>query len=291
MLENLKTILLLTVLTVMMVIVGDIIGNVFGYARIGSIIGLLIALGINFYSYYNSDKIAVRSYNARIVTEQESPNLHRIISDLANRADIKKPRIAVIQSNDPNAFATGRNQDNAVVAVTSGLLNLLDEDELRGVLSHELGHIKNSDILIGSIVAGIAGAITLIASMGRFAGFFVGGEDDYGNIIAALAIAILAPIAATLIQLCVSRNREYKADATGARICGKPLALASALRKIEFGTIQNPMRNAKPSDAHMFIMNPFGNAKSTMQNLFSTHPSTADRISKLEQMEREKSYL
>jgi len=290
MLENLKTMLLLTVLTVIMVLVGNIIGNIFGHMHIGAFVGLLIALGMNFYSYYNSDKIAVRSYNARIVSEQESPNLHRIISDLANRANIKKPRIAVIQSNDPNAFATGRNQNNAVVAVTSGLLNLLDEDELRGVLSHELGHIKNSDILISSIVAGIAGAITLIASIGKYGVFFVGGDDDYGNIMAGLAVAILAPIAATLIQLCVSRNREYKADATGAQICGKPLALASALRKIEFGTIQNPMRNAKPSDAHMFIMNPFGNSLDRLQKLFSTHPPTADRIMRLEEMAQSNNY-
>ncbi|WP_084790386.1 zinc metalloprotease HtpX [Methanosphaera sp. WGK6] len=282
MLENLKTALLLGIMSILLVIICGFIGAVLNFGRVGILIGLLFAIIMNFVSYFYSDKIALSSYNAKLVSEQESPNLHRIVSDLAKNANIKKPKVAIIQSNDPNAFATGRNQNNAVVAVTTGLLQMLNEDELRGVLSHELGHIRNKDILISSVAATIAGIIVAIADWGRFATIF--SDDDTSTLIGTLLIAILAPIAATIIQLAISRNREYKADAVGAEICGNPLALASALRKIEFGTIQHPMSNAKSTDAHMFIMNPFGNASSKIKNLFSTHPSTADRIKRLENM-------
>lgn len=283
MLESLKTVILLGFMSAILIIICGFIGSMFNLRGFGIILGLLFAIIMNFTSYFYSDKIALRSYNAKIVSEQEAPNLHRIITDLANRAGIKKPRIAVIQSRDPNAFATGRNQNHAVVAVTTGILDLLNEEELRGVISHEMGHIRNKDILISSVAATIAGMIVALASWGRFA--FVFADSRNGNeVFGSLLLAILGPIAATIIQLAISRSREFKADATGAEICGNPLALASALRKLEFGTTQHPMTNAKSTDAHMFIVNPFGNAANKLKNLFSTHPETSERIRRLEDM-------
>lgn len=284
MFENLKTVILLGFMSAILIIIFGYIGNLFNLGGFGILIGFIFAVGMNFVSYFYSDKIALSSYNAKIVSEQEAPNLHRIVSDLANSAGIKKPRIAVIQSNDPNAFATGRNQNHAVVAVTTGILQLLDEDELRGVISHEMGHIRNKDILISSVAATIAGMIVAIASWGRYAVFFANNDDGMVDVLGSLLLAILGPIAATIIQLAISRSREFKADATGAEICGNPLALASALRKLEFGTTQHPMTNAKTTDAHMFIVNPFGNASNKLKNLFSTHPETSERIRRLEDM-------
>ncbi len=286
MLENLKTVILLGFLSAILVILFGFIGHLFNFGRIGIIIGFLFAIIMNFTSYFYSDKIALSSYNARIVTEQESPNLHRIVSDLANSAGIKKPRVAIIDSADPNAFATGRNQSHAAIAVTTGILQLLDENELRGVISHEMGHIKNKDILISSVAATVAGLIVAVAHWSQYAFIFSSNDEGFGDIIAAILLAILGPVAASIIQLAISRSREFKADATGAKICGNPLALASALRKLEFGTTQHPMENAKSTDAHMFIVNPFGNASSKLKNLFSTHPETSERIRRLEEMAR-----
>lgn len=285
MFENLKTVILLGFMSAILIIIFGFIGNLFNLGGLGILIGFIFAVGMNFVSYFYSDKIALSSYNARIVSEQESPNLHRIVGDLANKAGIKKPRIAIIQSNDPNAFATGRNQSHAVVAVTTGILQLLDEDELRGVISHEMGHIRNKDILISSVAATIAGMIVAIASWGRYAFLFANSNDNgLMDVGASILLSILGPIAASIIQLAISRSREFKADATGAEICGNPLALASALRKLEFGTTQHPMTNAKSTDAHMFIVNPFGNATNKLKNLFSTHPDTSERIRRLEDM-------
>jgi heat shock protein HtpX len=285
MLENLKTVLLLSVLSVILIMIFGFIGKAIGIGSLGIFIGLIISLIINFVSYFKSDTIALRANNAQIVSEQEAPNLHRIIRELTTSAGLKMPKVAVIRSKDPNAFATGRNQSHAAVAVTTGLLELLTEDELRGVLSHELGHIKNKDILISSVAASIGSIITYTASMSRYAVIFgAGGDNDGGDIIGTILISILGPLSAAIIQMAISRTREYKADATGAQICGNPLALASALRKIEFGVQQHPMTNAKATDAHMFIMNPFGNAMNSMQKLFSTHPPTAERIARLEEM-------
>lgn len=284
MLENLKTVILLGFMSAILVIIFGFIGNLFNLSGLGIMIGLLFAIVMNFVSYFYSDKIALNSYNAKIVTENESPNLHRIIGDLANRAGIKKPRVAIIQSNVPNAFATGRNQNHAAIAVTTGILQLLNEDELRGVISHEMGHIKNKDILISSVAATIAGMIVAIANWARYAFLFTNNDEGFMEIIASILLAILGPIAASIIQLAISRSREFKADATGAEICGNPLALASALRKLEFGTTQNPMKDAKNTDAHMFIVNPFGNATNKLKNLFSTHPETSERIRRLEDM-------
>ncbi|RAP53084.1 MAG: protease [Methanosphaera sp. rholeuAM270] len=286
MLENLKTVLLLGFLSAILVILCGFIGRMLNLGGLGIIIGLLFAIIMNFTSYFYSDKIALSSYNAKIVSEQEAPNLHRIVGDLANSAGIKKPRIAVINSQDPNAFATGRNQSHAAIAVTTGILQLLDEDELRGVISHEMGHIRNKDILISSVAATVAGMIVAIAHWAQYAFIFSNNERGLGDVIGALLLAILGPVSASIIQLAISRSREFKADATGAEICGKPLALASALRKLEFGTTQHPMDNAKSTDAHMFIVNPFGNASSKLKTLFSTHPETSERIRRLEEMAR-----
>lgn len=284
MLENLKTVILLGFMSAILVVICGFMGSLFNIGGLGILLGLLLAVVMNFISYFYSDKIALSSNNAQIVSETESPNLHRIVGELANDANILKPRVAIIHSSTPNAFATGRNQQHSAVAVTTALLEILNEDELRGVLAHELGHIKNRDILISSVAATIGAMIVAIANFGRYAIFFTSDRDNAGNIIGSILIAILGPIAATIIQLAVSRSREYKADATGAQIVGNPLALASALRKLEFGNIQNPMTDVKSTDAHMFIMNPFGNVGSKVQNLFSTHPSTADRIKRLEEM-------
>ncbi len=283
MFENLKTVILLGFMSAILVIVFGFIGGIFNLGRLGIIIGVLAAIIMNFVSYFYSDKIALGSYNARIVSEQESPNLHRIVTDLSNKAGIKKPRIAIIQSNDPHAFATGRNQSHAAIAITTGILQLLNEDELRGVLSHEMGHIKNKDILISSVSATIAGMIVAVANWGRYA-FLFSNNDNGTDVLGSILLAILGPFAATIIQLSISRAREFKADATGAEICGNPLALASALRKLEFGTTQHPMTNARETDAHMFIVNPFGNATNKLKNLFSTHPETSERIRRLESM-------
>lgn len=284
MFEGLKTVILLGFMTALLIVICSYVGALFHFGRLGIIIGLVLAIVMNITSYFYSDKIALSSYGAKIVTKEEAPNLHRIVEELANSAGILKPRIAVIQSDDPNAFATGRNQNHAVVAVTTGILNLLDEDELRGVISHEMGHIKNKDILISSVAAIVAGMIVAIASMGRFAVLFTDEDNGLGGVIAALLMMILGPLAATIIQLAISRSREFKADATGAKICGNPMALASALRKLEFGVTQHPMENAKDTDAHMFIINPFGNASNKLKNLFSTHPETSERIRRLEEM-------
>lgn len=289
MFENLKTVLLLAGMSAILIVICGFIGSMFNVRGLGFTLGLLIAVIMNFVSYFYSDKIALRSYNARIVSVEEAPNLHRIVNDLAERAGLKTPRIAVIESRDPNAFATGRNQSHAVVAVTTGILNLLNEDELRGVISHELGHIKNSDILISSVAATVGAMIVYLGNMAQYAVLFSDDRSAF-DLVGSLLIAFLGPIAATVIQLAISRSREFKADATGASICGNPLALASALRKLEFGTINNPMEDAKPTDAHMFIMNPFGNSLDRLQKLFSTHPPTADRIMRLEEMAQSNNY-
>ncbi len=283
MFENLKTGILLAFMSAVLIILFGVIGLAFNFGYIGIIIGIVFAIIMNFVSYYYSDRIALSRYKAKMVTEQESPNLYRIIRDLTNRANLPMPRIAVVNSRDPNAFATGRNKDHATVAVTTALLQMLNEDELRGVLSHELGHVKNRDILISSVAATIAGMIFAVATYGRYVMYF-NNRDNTAALVGGILLSILAPIAAALVQMAISRSREYKADATGAKICGNPLALASALRKIDYGVNQNPLKDAKPTDAHMFIHNPFGNAGNRISKLFSTHPSTADRIQRLESM-------
>ena len=246
----------------------------------GMIIALLIALGLNFFAYWNSDKMALAMNGAREVSQGEAPELHAMVASLAGRAGLPKPKVYIIDNSTPNAFATGRNPEHAAVAVTTGIMRMLNQEELEGVLAHELGHIKNRDILIGSIAAVMAGAISYLATMAQWAMIFGGGRDDEegGNPLVAIVMMIVAPIAASLIQMAISRSREYIADATGAEICGRPKALASALNKLSNANRQHPM-NINPASAQMYIVNPLKGG--SIANLFSTHPPMEERIRRL----------
>src|SRR5580704_12035119 len=261
-----KTVVLMVGLTVLLVVVGGAIAG-----QQGMEIAFAFAAITNLISYWFSDKIVLRMYNAREATEAEAPQLYAVTRDLAMRMNMPMPKVYIIPSEAPNAFATGRNPNHAAVAATEGILRLLTRDELMGVMAHELGHVHNRDILIGTIAAAIAGAISMIAHMAQWAMIFGGGrrERNGGGGIAAIAMIILAPISALLIQMAISRSREYQADASGARISGNPMALASALKKLELGAQLTPM-NATPSTAHMFIVNPLRAGGIT--KLFSTHP-------------------
>ena len=275
-----KTAFLLTAMTLLLLLIGRAFGG-----QNGMIIALVIAVVMNFSAYF-SDKIALATYRAQPVTREQLPRAYAAVERLTQKIGIPMPKMYVIPTESPNAFATGRNPQHASVAVTHGILQLLTDEELEGVLAHELGHVNNRDILISSVAATLAGAITLIASMGRwamlFGGFGGGGRDDRrGGGLGALFMLIVAPIAATLIQLAVSRSREYQADATGAHFTGNPYALASALQKIDAYARRLPMQ-ASPSTAHLFIIQPFlGVSAGVFANLFSTHPPTAKRIERL----------
>ena len=272
-----KTAFLLTLLTLLLMFIGRFFGG-----QNGMLLALAFAAVMNFVSYFYSDMIALAMYRAQPVTREELPRAYAAVERLTQKIGIPMPKIYVIPNDSPNAFATGRNPQHASVAVTQGILNLLNDEELEGVLAHELGHVNNRDILISSVAATIAGAITMLASMGRFAMIFGGGmgdrEDRQGGGIGALFMLILAPIAATLIQLWVSRTREYDADATGAHFTGNPYALASALSKIDAYSRRLPMQ-ATPSTAHLFIVQPF--LGMSFGSLFSTHPPIAKRIERL----------
>ena len=275
-----KTALLLTALTLFLIFVGGHFGG-----TDGMIIALVIAVAMNFFSYFYSDKLALAAYRAQPVTREQLPRVYQVVERMTQRLGLPMPKIYVIPNESPNAFATGRNPKHASVAVTEGILNLLNDEELEGVLAHELGHVKNRDILTSSIAATLAGAITLLARMGWWAGLIggsAGGRDDRnrgGGGLGGLFMLILAPIAATLIQLAVSRSREYEADATGAHITGNPYALASALQKLDTYSKRLPMQ-ASPSTAHLFIVAPLLSGTS-FANLFATHPPIAKRIEKL----------
>ena len=277
--NTLKTAFLLTALTLFLVLLGGEFGG-----RNGMVLALFIAAAMNFVSYFYSDKLALAMYRAQPVTREQLPRVYEVVERMTGRLGLPIPKIYVIPTESPNAFATGRSPKHASVAVTHGILNLLNDEELAGVLAHELGHVKNRDILTSSIAATLAGAITLLARMGwwasLFGGYGGGGDDrDRGGGISALFMLILAPIAATLIQLAVSRSREYEADATGAHITGNPYALASALEKLDGYSKRLPMQ-ASPSTAHLFIVAPMiGGAN--FANLFSTHPPIAKRIERL----------
>jgi heat shock protein HtpX len=272
-----KTAFLLTLLTLLLLLIGRAFGG-----QNGMIIALVFAAIMNFVSYFYSDKIALAMYRAQPVSREELPRVYQVVERLTQRIGIPMPKMYVIPTDSPNAFATGRNPSHASVAVTQGILNLLNDEELEGVLAHELGHVNNRDILISSVAATVAGAITMLASMGRWAMFFggMGGRDenDRGGGLAALLMLILAPIAATLIQLAVSRSREYQADATGAHFTGNPYALASALAKLDAYSRRLPMQ-ATPSTAHLFIIQPL--LGMNFGSLFSTHPPIAKRIERL----------
>jgi len=274
-----KTALLLTALTLFLLLMGQIFGG-----QRGMEIALALAVIMNFVSYFYSDKIALAMYRAQPVTREQLPRAYQAVERLTQKIGIPMPKMYVIPTDSPNAFATGRNPQHASVAVTEGILNLLTDEELEGVLAHELGHVKNRDILISSIAATLAGAITMLARMGYWASLFggMGGRNDRdrgGGGFVGLLMLILAPIAATLIQLAVSRSREYQADATGAQITGNPYALASALKKLDAASKRIPMQ-ASPSNAHLFIVSPLLSGV-TFANLFSTHPPIAKRIERL----------
>lgn len=272
-----KTAFLLTLLTLLLMFIGRAFGG-----QNGMILALGLAVVMNFVSYFYSDKIALAMYRAQPVTREELPRAYEIVQRLTQKIGIPMPKIYVIPTDSPNAFATGRNPRHASVAVTQGILNLLNDEEMEGVLAHELGHVNNRDILISSVAATIAGAVTMLASMGRWAMIFggMGGdrEERGGGGLAALFMLILAPIAATLIQLAVSRSREYQADASGAHYTGNPYALASALSKLDTYSRRLPMQ-ATPSTAHLFIIQPL--LGMNFGNLFSTHPPIAKRIERL----------
>ncbi len=277
--NTLKTGLLLGALTGLLMLIGGMIGGKGGMA-----IAFIFAIIMNFGSYWFSDKIVLSMYNAQEVTPAQAPELYNMVRGLTVRANLPMPRVYIIPEDTPNAFATGRDEEHAVVAVTEGILRILNNDELEGVLAHELTHIKNKDILIGSIAATIAGAIVMLANMAQWAAIFGGArseDDEGGGVVGMILMAILAPIAATLIQMAISRSREYMADEGGAQISGKPYGLAGALAKISGASQAAPM-DANPSTAHMFIVNPLtGRA---FMNLFSTHPPTEERIARLRTM-------
>ena len=273
MINMLKTVLLMTVLTVALVLLGGWLGG-----RGGMVVALAIAGAMNFGSYFFSDRLVLRMYRAREVSREEAPELWAVVENLARRAGLPMPRVAIIPGAQPNAFATGRDPGHAVVAATEGILRILDRDELEGVMAHELAHVPHRDMLISSVAATLAGAIMVLA---RFGLFFGGGDRDRGGGALALLVVILAPIAAMIVQAAISRSREFAADAGGAEICGKPRALASALRKLEAAAKQVPLQG-NPATAHMFIVHPFRGGGIT--SLFSTHPPTEERVARLLEM-------
>jgi heat shock protein HtpX len=274
--NTVKIFLLMAALTSLFVVAGSALGG-----RGGMIVAMFMALGMNFFAYWFSDKLALKMSGAREVSPTAAPQLHALIDKLAVQAGLPKPSVHIMPGDTPNAFATGRNPEHAAVAVTEGLLRLLNRDELEGVLAHELAHIKNRDILISSIAAVMAGAISSLATMAQWAMIFGGGrseDEEGGGIIGSLAMMIIAPIAAMLIQMAISRSREYLADATGAAICGKPQGLASALNRLEEYNRQLPMQ-VNPATAQMYIVNPLNGQ--TLSRLFSTHPPIRERIRRL----------
>jgi len=273
-----KTTLLLGVLTALIVWIGSLFGG-----QQGMIMAFVLAMGMNFFSYWYSDKIVLKMYRAREVSRTESPQLYDMVEGLSKNANLPMPKVYVIPDESPNAFATGRNPEHAVIAVTQGLLKLMDREEIMGVLSHEMAHVKNRDILIGSIAATMAGAVMILASMARWTAFLGGGahdDEDGGGLgaIGLIAMSILAPLAAMLIQMAISRSREYHADATGAQFAGQPYGLADALEKLGAYSRRLPM-HASPSTAHMFIVNPL--SAGNLMHLFSTHPRLEERIARL----------
>jgi len=275
-----KVSLLMGALTIILVLMG----NAF-FGQSGAMMFFLIAMAMNFFSYFYSDKIAIKMTRSYPVSQDEAPELYDLVARLTKRAGLPMPKLYVTPSEQPNAFATGRNPAHAAVAVTEGLMRMLNRSEVEGVLAHELAHVKNRDVLLGTIAAALAGAITMMANAFQWAAIFGMGrsEDDEGGagLIGGLAMAILAPIAATIVQMAISRSREFSADAAGASIAGSPDGLANALLKLESAAQQIPMQ-ANPATSHLFIVNPFSGAN--LARLFSTHPSTQDRVARLKSM-------
>lgn len=278
--NNVKTFMLLAGLTALFVFIGGALGG-----RGGMILALIFAVVMNFGAYWYSDKLVLKMYKAREVGPGDASGLHEMVKMLAQRAGLPPPRTYIIDNDAPNAFATGRNPDNASVAATTGIIHLLTHEELTGVMAHELSHVRHRDTLIGTVSATIAGAISGIANMFMFLSMFGGGRDsEGGNPLVGILLMILAPIAAMLIQMAISRSREYEADKGGAELCGNPLWLASALEKLEQGSRQTQFQEAEthPATAHMFIVNPLTGAK--LAQLFSTHPVTTERVRRLRSM-------
>jgi heat shock protein HtpX len=277
--NRIKTVLLLAGMTAFLIVIGRLLGG-----RTGMYLAFILAVGMNFFSYWFSDKIVLKMYGAQEVTPAEAPQLHQIVDELAREANIPKPKVYIIPDDSPNAFATGRNPEHAAVAATEGIMRLLTPVELKGVLAHEIGHVRNRDILISTIAATMAGAIMILADMARFGAIFgLGGRDNEEGpgIIGVLVMSIIAPIAAMLIQMAISRSREYLADETGAHLAHNPESLARALEKLSLGVQRVPM-NASPATAHMFIVNPL--TGSSLMNLFSTHPPIEERVARLRAM-------
>jgi heat shock protein HtpX len=280
--NTMKTTLLLGLMTVLIIFIGGAVGG-----QGGMIMAFFLAGIMNLGSYWFSHKIVLAMYRAKEIPPQDHPEIHQIVMELAQHAGIPKPKLFLIEDDSPNAFATGRNPEHAVVAVTSGILRILSREELKGVLAHELSHVKNRDILVGSIAATMAGAIMILARMASWATIFGGNRDSEeggggGGIIGLLVMTIVAPFAALLIQMAISRSREYMADASGAQFSGNPLGLAGALEKLETASKRIPMEDPKPATAHMFIVNPLSGR--SILNLFSTHPPIEERIARLRSM-------
>jgi len=280
--NSFKTTILLAALTGLLLAAGAFFGGTRGMSFM-----LVISILMNFVSYWYSDKIVLSMYGAREVSPQQAPDLIRMVSGLAQKAKLPMPKVYIVDTDVPNAFATGRDPEHAAVAVTTGIMRALVYEELEGVLAHELGHIRNRDTLISTVVATLAGVITMIAHIAQWAAIFGGGRNDdegdgIGGIFEMIFLIVLAPIAATLIQLGISRSREYQADETGGSMSGNPLALASALKKIEYYAKHQVMPEATPATSHMFIINPLSGAGSWVSGLFSTHPPTEERIARLQ---------
>lgn len=278
--NTLKTAFLLTLLTLFFIWVGGMLGG-----QQGMTFALLIALGMNFFTYWFSDKIILKMYKAHEVSESEAPDLYSIVRTLTMKAHMPMPKVYIMEEEQPNAFATGRNPSHAAVAVTTGLMRMLSQNELAGVIAHELSHIKHRDILIGTIAATIAGAISFLAQMAQWTMIFGGRDDDEeggSNIFVTIVLMIVAPIAAMLIQMAISRSREYMADRGAAELTGTPRHLAGALRKLAHASSAIPMKTASPSTSHLFIVNPLSGGG--IAKLFSTHPPLEERIGKLESM-------
>ena len=274
----LKTTFLMALLTGVLVAVGGVFAG-----HTGMIVMLIISIGMNFMTYWYSDKWALAAYDAQEVTASEAPELYHLVETLASRDSLPMPRVYIIDSDVPNAFATGRNPAHAAVAVTTGIMRVLDYNEIAGVLAHELSHVKHRDILISTIAAAFAGVISIVSDVTRWSAIFgMNNDEDNNSVIGFIFTIIVAPIAAMLIQLAISRSREYSADEAGGRLCGNPMYLASALEKLEYcAAHMPPLEKSSPATAHMFIVDPLENAKTAFKNLFSTHPATSDRIAHL----------
>ncbi len=281
--NNIKTVMLMVLMAVIMMLIGGLVGG-----RTGLTIMLFFSIAMNLHSYWCSDSLVLRWSGAQEVTREEAPQLYALVENLANRAGLPMPKVCIIDADEPNAFATGRNPNHAAVAVTTGIMRVLDYNEISGVLAHELAHVKNRDILTSTIASMMA---TVISYAAQFFMFFGGSsdEDDGVNPIAAIAMMILAPIAAMLIQMAISRSREYEADHDGGEICGNPNYLADGLEKIEYYVThsQETLPSAKPATANMYIVNPFEGTGKALTKLFSTHPDTAERIARLREQARE----